>query len=1179
MPKACSHLSWEHFLFGRINQRLPGRNGATKGSAFSTVAKTIAGDERLRTTAVTAGFFLLLGFAALWMSSTCDAAERRVALVVGAANYAHAPELAHTLDDARDVAAALTRLSFDVDLVLNPDRIALENAARRFGEKSHGADAALFYYSGHALETKGVNWILPVSADVRNDRVLSFEAVDLDTVQEQIEGLARVSIIILDACRDDPFKQRFGVSRQITGSGLAVPNETSSGTYIAFATAPGVVAADGNGPHSPFTGALLKYIETPGLELREMMSKVIADVEGATDDRQIPWEHSTLKGDFFFNPANSEKAAETIVRAINGPNPQVDLDALFWESVDKKKAADLNAYLLKFPQGAFVELARNRLAELQVTPIAPPKQPNPKLLDALSVAQVYLSPTAREGFAAAYQAAPEHKALAAYLAGSSKWLANRQSAQDAEDSVLEACEIASGAPCVLVAVDDNVVFASDSASRAMPRVRYAGTFNPERIPAVPPPIRQRPDVLGYSAAPNSKAAAYHPSGYLFIVNGAPSLHDAEQKVLSLCNDDPIRGGQGGPCFLYASNNEVVLSRRSKVPVTAPAAEAQTDVVKPPASTTAFHDAFAAQLERALPTLGAAQRDSMASAFEVAPTHKAFAVHSRSGGGWRFVGWPTAEGVEEAALEGCQIYYGEACALIAVDDVVRVGPDNVLTARDMPRVHYQGTFDYTKIPAIPNEVRGRSEVQLYATKPDAKAIALHPSGQVYVVSGAASPNAAETSALAICNGDPVRKGQGGPCYLYATGNQVVFAKRLRMALTPPADLTHVAPAPAPKPVSADDDAVIALLAVRLKMKLPKEELAGLQLSARNYVTYTAAGHRAMAVGPIDISVASGEPTVVSAQALALERCQLQSATPCSPLAIDRNVMPAPADGKWPLYDMPRYHYEGAFDPTQIPGLPGAEVNRPDVAQYIHAPSPKAAVLQASGKIFVVSGANSQMDAEAQAFTKCGNPSCLLYAAGNRVILQQRLTQPRPLGNTLADVLSYAFVRNGVKLAAEYSAFKPHKSTALFPELSTTENSAGYRSGDYAARTALEVCGLKFNTACITLSTDDSLIGRDPSTAPRRIMPRLSYRGPYRPEMVPVFDTPPALALDYVKMRAPKAMAIRPVGPKIAAESGATLAEAEAKALARCTDPDSPYPCFLYAANDDVILPLRRTEPDQ
>jgi hypothetical protein len=339
-----------------------------------------------------------------------------------------------------------------------------------------------------------------------------------------------------------------------------------------------MVAADGNGPHSPFTASLLKYIETPALEVRQMMSKVRADVEEATDNRQVPWDQSSLKGDFYFNPANSERVAQTVVRAVNGPNPQVDLDMLFWESVDKKKAADLNAYLSKFPQGAFVELARNRLAELKITPIAPPPPaPDPKLLAALSITQATLSPKDRESYATSYQAGAEHKAIAAYLSGASMRVSSRQSAREAEESSLEACEVLTGAACVLVALDDSVVFTADSKPRPMPRVQYAGTFDPERIPSVQQNVRSRIDVANYLSAANPKAAAYHPFGSAFIVTGAANPYEAERQVLAICNEDFTRTGRGGgPCFLYASNNQVVLPRRSRVPITSGNAVAQQD---------------------------------------------------------------------------------------------------------------------------------------------------------------------------------------------------------------------------------------------------------------------------------------------------------------------------------------------------------------------------------------------------------------------------------------------------------------------------------------------------------------------------------------------------------------------------------------------------------------------------
>jgi hypothetical protein len=152
-------------------------------------------------------------------------------------------------------------------------------------------------------------------------------------------------------------------------------------------------------------------------------------------------------------------------------------------------------------------------------------------------------------------------------------------------------------------------------------------------------------------------------------------------------------------------------------------------------------------------------------------------------------------------------------------------------------------------------------------------------------------------------------------------------------------------------------------------------------------------------------------------------------------------------------------------------------------------------------------------------------------------------------------------------------------AFFPELRFLWTFSGFDSAASADQIALESCGLKFNTACVLLATDNTVTNAALLNAPRTIMPRLAYRGPYRPEMVPLFSNVQQLARDYAAMRGPKAMAIRAdaPAPKITAETGATLAEAQAKALAKCTNPDSAYPCFVYAINDNVILPQRRTEP--
>jgi hypothetical protein len=1127
---------------------------------------------------------VLIGLALISVPDAA-AAARRVALVVGAGEYAHAPALGHTLSDARDVAAALTRLEFDVDLVLDPDRAALEAAVRRLGQKSHAADASLFYFSGHALEAQGVNWLLPVSADIKSDDDLRFEALDLAAIIGLIENKARVALLFLDACREDPFKQRLGFSRDIPRAGLAPAHVTGSGTFLAFATAPGMLAADGSGAHSPFTAALLKFIETPGLEVRQMMSRVRGEVEAVTDGKQIPWDSSSLRGDFFFDPKTT---GEKVIQAINGPNPQVDLDALFWESVkNSKNPKDFSAYLLKFPQGVFAEIARNRLAELNV---APPviATANPKVLNVLAILGAPASQKNRDDVAASYQAGGPHKSLAVNIAnGGASWVTGQDSEAAAEESVLERCEVSHAGPCVLVATDEDMKYASGDpvTPRPMPRVHYAGAFNPERIPYLPADVRRRPDVVGYGSAPNFKAAAYHPVGRIFIITGAPNQQAAEELALAACNNDPSRQNKTAPCYLYAANMDVVLPRLSRTPIAAAATAADTPVVKPPIAepvkpapaviatkeTVPLHDAIVAQLERALPAMTAESRDLTAKTYASAPPHKALVLRP-SGGTYRFVGWPSAEAVEQATLEGCQIYYGSPCALLAVDDVYRADPAGNLAMRDMPQIHYIGPFAVDRIPLIAATVRARADVQGYATAPDGKALALHPWGQIYTVTGAPNQNDAETRALAACNGDSARNGQGGPCYLYASANLVLLDKRYRQPITAPVVPVGTQP-PAPGPVAADDAALKDSLLQRLTT-----QTQAVVAVLRDYLNLKSA-HRAIAANGATVVTTLG-PAQLLAEVLALERCQLLQGEPCALIGSDRDVAPAspPPGSKWAVRSMPRLAYAGTYDAHMIPAIDDALRNRPDVAGYFLAPWPKAIAIN-TGSIVVITAAKSQSDAENRALATCGS-GCLLYAAGNQVVLPQRLNAPRPVGKTIADVLSYVQgSEQGPKTAAQYAKGKEHKAIATLPETARTFSWTGASALNNAELLALEACGLQYNRPCLTVAADDTLRLGDPFAVERHTAQRLAYQGPYRPDMVPLFSSPPNEALEYAKMREPKAMAIRPAGPKIAIATGATLAEAEARALSQCSVADSPFPCFLYAANQATILPQRRTEAQQ
>lgn len=323
----------------------------------------------------------------LLIAGAAEAVAQRVALVIGNGAYREAPALANPEADARGVAAALDRLGFMTDLVLDADRSGMEAAIRRFGEAAAGAEAALVYYAGHAVEVGGRNHLIPVSARIRSDRDLPFETIDFDAVMSQLEGRARVILVFLDACRDNPFRQRLmaGGTRGIAAAGLA-PVRGPVGTLVAFATAPGQVASDGHGQNSPFTAALLRHIETPGLEVRPMLGRVRQSVREATAGSQVPWENSSLEGEFFFRaaavagpaPAAPQTEASREAPSRSGISHDGATERLFWESVkDTREPEELRAYLRRFPDGIFTELARARITALERAAQPPPPPPSP----------------------------------------------------------------------------------------------------------------------------------------------------------------------------------------------------------------------------------------------------------------------------------------------------------------------------------------------------------------------------------------------------------------------------------------------------------------------------------------------------------------------------------------------------------------------------------------------------------------------------------------------------------------------------------------------------------------------------------------------------------------------------------------------------------------------------------
>jgi uncharacterized caspase-like protein len=289
-----------------------------------------------------------IGAAALFVALTAAPAfaAKKVALVVGNAAYAEAP-LRNPVNDARAIARQLRGKGFEVLLRENVTKAQFTDAVADFGEKLAAGDTALFFFAGHGIQVQGRNYLLPVDARITSEQRVRLEAMDVEAVLDQTAAArASVSMMILDACRNNPFERRF----RSTGGGLAQIN-APEGTLIAYATAPGKVAADGEGSNGLYTQALLKALGEPGLKVEEVFKQVRIDVARASGGAQIPWEASSLTGDFFFVPPVEQASVR---------------EAMFWDSVKgSTDPAELNAYLTLYPNGHFAPIARARIAVVE----------------------------------------------------------------------------------------------------------------------------------------------------------------------------------------------------------------------------------------------------------------------------------------------------------------------------------------------------------------------------------------------------------------------------------------------------------------------------------------------------------------------------------------------------------------------------------------------------------------------------------------------------------------------------------------------------------------------------------------------------------------------------------------------------------------------------------------------
>ncbi|MEI6300558.1 MAG: caspase family protein [Betaproteobacteria bacterium] len=283
-----------------------------------------------------------------------SSSETRVALVIGNSAYKDSP-LANPVNDATDMAKALQMAGFKVILKRNANSREMRQAIRDFGVELRRAQVGLFYFAGHGVQVKGNNYLMPVAAEIQSEADAEDLAIDANYALRIMEDAqVKVSIVILDACRNNPFARSFRSSAR----GLAQMS-AASGSFVAFATAPGSIAADGTGRNGIYTKHLLASLNGADTDIQKVFQRTRAAVVRETAGKQTPWESTSLVGDFYFRGSASAAAAPSVATGMVDP---IAIELSFWDSIKSSlNRADFEAYLRQYPEGRFAALARNRV--------------------------------------------------------------------------------------------------------------------------------------------------------------------------------------------------------------------------------------------------------------------------------------------------------------------------------------------------------------------------------------------------------------------------------------------------------------------------------------------------------------------------------------------------------------------------------------------------------------------------------------------------------------------------------------------------------------------------------------------------------------------------------------------------------------------------------------------------
>ncbi|MGV8059734.1 MAG: caspase family protein [Smithellaceae bacterium] len=256
-------------------------------------------------------FLVLFILVLIYPSSLIAAPERRIALVIGNSAYSSGP-LKNPINDASAIAAQLQKLGFTVILKKNANLRGMEDALVDFGDRLKRGGVGLFFYAGHGLQVGGANYLVPIGARINRESDIKYETLDAGKILDEMAAANNgLNIVILDACRDNPYSRSF----RNASRGLAIVSNAPAGTFISYSTSPGNVANDGKGRNSPYTEALLRYMNEPGLTIEQVFKGARAKLGKETGGKQIPWELSSLQGEFYFNQGKTlKKEAESAGR-------------------------------------------------------------------------------------------------------------------------------------------------------------------------------------------------------------------------------------------------------------------------------------------------------------------------------------------------------------------------------------------------------------------------------------------------------------------------------------------------------------------------------------------------------------------------------------------------------------------------------------------------------------------------------------------------------------------------------------------------------------------------------------------------------------------------------------------------------------------------------------------------